>query len=169
MDFFIVLERPGFRVSRRKRFRSRIGLKHKITKNDAMEWFKAKLLPKVAALPARTYELREARSPAWELFAKKYTDMIIFLYQTLLARSWLSRTALTQLWDVIQRFHLRALAPSYFMLPTACFESLFLFHSHEKRGLAAGLGAWSCVTGPEPEPAPIDPPAEPMYGVEAPD
>mmetsp|Transcript_6959 Transcript_6959/g.13638 ORF Transcript_6959/g.13638 Transcript_6959/m.13638 type:complete len:177 (-) Transcript_6959:196-726(-) len=42
MDFFVVLERPGFRVSRRKRFRSRIGLKHKITKDDSMEWFKAK-------------------------------------------------------------------------------------------------------------------------------
>eukprot|EP00465_Bigelowiella_longifila_P006324 CAMPEP_0185252674 /NCGR_PEP_ID=MMETSP1359-20130426/1691_1 /TAXON_ID=552665 /ORGANISM="Bigelowiella longifila, Strain CCMP242" /LENGTH=166 /DNA_ID=CAMNT_0027834903 /DNA_START=172 /DNA_END=672 /DNA_ORIENTATION=- len=42
MDFFIVLERPGFRVSRRKRFRSRIGLQHKITKKDSIEWFKTK-------------------------------------------------------------------------------------------------------------------------------
>lgn len=42
MDFYVVLERPGFSVSRRKRFRSRIGLKHKITKQDCIEWFKAK-------------------------------------------------------------------------------------------------------------------------------
>eukprot|EP00954_Amorphochlora_amoebiformis_P003698 287443-Amorphochlora_amoeboformis.AAC.1 len=42
MDFFIVLERPGFRVSRRKRFRSRIGLNHKITKEQAIEWYKTK-------------------------------------------------------------------------------------------------------------------------------
>merc|ERR1711998_818442 len=39
MDFFIVLERPGFRVSRRKRLRSRIGTKHKISKADAIDWF----------------------------------------------------------------------------------------------------------------------------------
>eukprot|EP00467_Chlorarachnion_reptans_P020643 CAMPEP_0114491184 /NCGR_PEP_ID=MMETSP0109-20121206/2858_1 /TAXON_ID=29199 /ORGANISM="Chlorarachnion reptans, Strain CCCM449" /LENGTH=176 /DNA_ID=CAMNT_0001667887 /DNA_START=30 /DNA_END=560 /DNA_ORIENTATION=+ len=42
MDFYVVLERPGFRVSRRKRFRSRIGVNHKITKQDSIDWFKAK-------------------------------------------------------------------------------------------------------------------------------
>eukprot|EP00468_Gymnochlora_sp_CCMP2014_P004955 CAMPEP_0167749648 /NCGR_PEP_ID=MMETSP0110_2-20121227/5532_1 /TAXON_ID=629695 /ORGANISM="Gymnochlora sp., Strain CCMP2014" /LENGTH=175 /DNA_ID=CAMNT_0007634841 /DNA_START=27 /DNA_END=554 /DNA_ORIENTATION=+ len=42
MDFYIVLERPGFRVSRRKRLRSRIGLSHKITKEQAIDWFKTK-------------------------------------------------------------------------------------------------------------------------------
>lgn len=42
MDFFVVLERPGFRVSRRKRFRSKIGVRHKITKQDAIEWYKTR-------------------------------------------------------------------------------------------------------------------------------
>jgi len=41
MDFFIVLGRPGFRVSSRKRCRSRIGVQHLITKEDAKKWFMA--------------------------------------------------------------------------------------------------------------------------------
>jgi len=39
MDFFVVLGRPGFRVARRKRLRSRIGRSHLITKEDAKKWF----------------------------------------------------------------------------------------------------------------------------------
>merc|ERR1711988_1887477 len=38
MDFFVVLCRPGFRVSRKKRKRGRIAPCHRITKEDAMEW-----------------------------------------------------------------------------------------------------------------------------------
>lgn len=40
MNFFIVLRRPGARVSRKKRKRGRIGSKHKVTREDAMLWFK---------------------------------------------------------------------------------------------------------------------------------
>jgi large subunit ribosomal protein L11e len=40
MNFFIVLRRAGARVSRRKRKRSRIGSKQKVTRDDAMEWFR---------------------------------------------------------------------------------------------------------------------------------
>jgi len=42
MDFYVVLGRPGFRVARRKHKQSRIGVQHKITKEDAQKWFKAK-------------------------------------------------------------------------------------------------------------------------------
>ena len=40
MDFFVVLKRPGFRVSKRKHCRSKIGNSHKISKEEAQEWFK---------------------------------------------------------------------------------------------------------------------------------
>merc|ERR1711883_52430 len=39
MDFFIVLGRPGARVSKRRRCRSRVGFSHKLTKEDAQTWF----------------------------------------------------------------------------------------------------------------------------------
>jgi len=39
MDFFIVLERPGVRVSRRRSRKSRVGVRHKVTKGDAQKWF----------------------------------------------------------------------------------------------------------------------------------
>lgn len=43
MDFYIVLERPGYSVARRKRLRSKVGFRHRITKEDAIEWFKTEL------------------------------------------------------------------------------------------------------------------------------
>jgi len=42
MDIYVVLGRPGFRVARRKRKNSRIGVQHKITRDDAIKWFKTK-------------------------------------------------------------------------------------------------------------------------------
>lgn len=39
MDFFVNLTRPGARVARRKVRQSRVGYKHKITKEDAIKWF----------------------------------------------------------------------------------------------------------------------------------
>eukprot|EP00227_Mantoniella_beaufortii_P012765 CAMPEP_0197578784 /NCGR_PEP_ID=MMETSP1326-20131121/2906_1 /TAXON_ID=1155430 /ORGANISM="Genus nov. species nov., Strain RCC2288" /LENGTH=178 /DNA_ID=CAMNT_0043142041 /DNA_START=99 /DNA_END=635 /DNA_ORIENTATION=+ len=42
MDFYVVLERPGFRVSKRRKCQSKIGFSHKLTKTDAMKWFQAK-------------------------------------------------------------------------------------------------------------------------------
>jgi large subunit ribosomal protein L11e len=39
MDFFVVLCRPGFRVSKRKHARARIGKNHKITKKEAQDWY----------------------------------------------------------------------------------------------------------------------------------
>ena len=42
MDFYVVLKRPGGRVTLRKRCKTRIGAKHRISKEEAMEWFKKK-------------------------------------------------------------------------------------------------------------------------------
>lgn len=39
MDFFVVLDRPGTRVSKRKIKRSKVGKKHRLTKEEAMKWF----------------------------------------------------------------------------------------------------------------------------------
>ena len=39
MDFYVVLKRPGFRVSRKKHCRSKIGTRQRISKEDAQEWF----------------------------------------------------------------------------------------------------------------------------------
>merc|ERR1712124_178843 len=39
MDFYVVLERPGYRVSRRRRCNNRIGARQRITKEEAVKWF----------------------------------------------------------------------------------------------------------------------------------
>jgi len=39
MDFYVVMGRPGFRVARRKRRRGRVGVHHKITKEETQNWF----------------------------------------------------------------------------------------------------------------------------------
>ncbi|KAK6134328.1 hypothetical protein DH2020_031951 [Rehmannia glutinosa] len=42
MDFYVVLERPGYRVGRRRRCKSRVGIQHRVTKEDSMKWFQVK-------------------------------------------------------------------------------------------------------------------------------
>jgi len=42
MDFFVVLGRPGFRVSRKKRGCARVGVTHRITKDVSKKWFTTK-------------------------------------------------------------------------------------------------------------------------------
>jgi large subunit ribosomal protein L11e len=42
MDFYVVLERPGYRVARRRQRLSRVGVQHRVTKDDAMKWFQTK-------------------------------------------------------------------------------------------------------------------------------
>jgi len=39
MDFYVVLARPGFRVSRRRRAPAHVGPHHKVTKADTVKWF----------------------------------------------------------------------------------------------------------------------------------
>lgn len=43
MDFYVVLGRPGYRVAYRKRRKSRIGFKHRVTREEAMKWFQQKV------------------------------------------------------------------------------------------------------------------------------
>ncbi|KAK8803706.1 hypothetical protein WA158_001400 [Blastocystis sp. Blastoise] len=42
MDFYVELCRPGNRVTKRKAQHGRLGIHHKVTKDEAMEWFKKK-------------------------------------------------------------------------------------------------------------------------------
>ena len=42
MDFFVVLSRPGYRVARRKHKRGPVGNNHRVTRDEAMKWFKTK-------------------------------------------------------------------------------------------------------------------------------
>merc|ERR1712031_31411 len=42
MDFYVVLRRAGFRTSKKKRKRGRIGVSHLVTKEDAMEFVRQK-------------------------------------------------------------------------------------------------------------------------------
>ncbi|CAM9796592.1 unnamed protein product [Pylaiella littoralis] len=42
MDFYVVLNRPGYRVAKRKAKSAKIGYQHKVTKIDAVKWFQAK-------------------------------------------------------------------------------------------------------------------------------
>mmetsp|Transcript_8015 Transcript_8015/g.15957 ORF Transcript_8015/g.15957 Transcript_8015/m.15957 type:complete len:177 (-) Transcript_8015:2933-3463(-) len=42
MDFYIVLKRPGGRISKKKRCRRKIGKFQKITKEDSLRWFQEK-------------------------------------------------------------------------------------------------------------------------------
>jgi inhibitor of KinA sporulation pathway (predicted exonuclease) len=42
VDFYVILARPGSRVTKRKRCRSVLGLHQKVTKQQAIKWFKEK-------------------------------------------------------------------------------------------------------------------------------
>ena len=39
MDITVVLERPGHRVSRRRRAKSKVGMKHRVSPDEARAWF----------------------------------------------------------------------------------------------------------------------------------
>ncbi|CAG8488766.1 13639_t:CDS:2 [Ambispora leptoticha] len=40
MDFYVVLGRPGQRVSRRRRAQTKVGFSHQVTKDETVKWFK---------------------------------------------------------------------------------------------------------------------------------
>jgi len=42
MDFYVVLGRPGFSVSERRRCKSRVGSKHRVSRDEAVKWFQQK-------------------------------------------------------------------------------------------------------------------------------
>ncbi|GAB2215354.1 hypothetical protein Droror1_Dr00019737 [Drosera rotundifolia] len=42
MDFYVALKHPSYRVGRYCRCKSRVGIQHRVTKEDAMKWFQMK-------------------------------------------------------------------------------------------------------------------------------
>jgi len=42
LDFYVVLARAGFRVSRRKRQQAPVGHRQRVSRNDAVKWFQTK-------------------------------------------------------------------------------------------------------------------------------
>jgi large subunit ribosomal protein L11e len=42
MDFYVVLERAGYRVAKRRRTLAKVGVQHRVTKEDAIKWFQTK-------------------------------------------------------------------------------------------------------------------------------
>ncbi|KAF8822852.1 ribosomal protein RPL11 [Cardiosporidium cionae] len=42
MDFYVHLDRPGTRVAKRKKCNSKVGSSHRVSKEDAIKWFKEK-------------------------------------------------------------------------------------------------------------------------------
>ena len=43
MDFYVVLDRPGARVSRRRRCQKKVGFNHLVTKDETIKWFKQRV------------------------------------------------------------------------------------------------------------------------------
>nr|WRM33302.1 60S ribosomal protein L11 [Eisenia fetida] len=42
MDYYVVLGRPGYCISKRRRAQGHIGSKHRVTKEEAIKWFQQK-------------------------------------------------------------------------------------------------------------------------------
>ena len=42
MDFYVVLARAGYRVARRKHTHARVGPSHRVTREEAQQWFVSK-------------------------------------------------------------------------------------------------------------------------------
>ncbi|HJM40975.1 MAG TPA: 50S ribosomal protein L5 [Candidatus Thalassarchaeaceae archaeon] len=42
MDVNVVLERPGHRVSRRRRRKGRVGISHRVSREESLEWFQGR-------------------------------------------------------------------------------------------------------------------------------
>lgn len=42
LDFYVVLGRPGYNISHRRRRKAKMGIKHQVTKEESMKWFQTK-------------------------------------------------------------------------------------------------------------------------------
>merc|ERR1712048_984218 len=42
MDFYVVMKRPGYCITQRRRMKSKIGKQHRLTATDSMKWFQQK-------------------------------------------------------------------------------------------------------------------------------
>jgi large subunit ribosomal protein L11e len=40
MDFYVVMNRPGYRVTQRRRAHAKLGFKHRVKKDESVKWFK---------------------------------------------------------------------------------------------------------------------------------
>lgn len=48
MDFYVVLDRAGRRVAKRRRARGRVGHSHRVEKEEAVKWFQQKVCEFIA-------------------------------------------------------------------------------------------------------------------------
>lgn len=44
MDFYVVLDRAGRRVAKRRRAQGRVGASHRSSKDEAVKWFQQKVM-----------------------------------------------------------------------------------------------------------------------------
>lgn len=56
MDFYVVLERPGFTINKRRRATAHIGHSHLVTREESLKWFQQKvsflaILPVILEIP----------------------------------------------------------------------------------------------------------------------
>ena len=97
MDFYVVLKRPGSRVGLRRRCKSRIGAKHRISKEDAMEWFRRKydgaiynwssgylnIILLISVIIQKRYELIKKKRKFWTWKTKRILDKVCNLLSIL--------------------------------------------------------------------------------------
>lgn len=54
MDFYVVLDRSGRRVAKRRRACGHVGASHRVNKEESVKWFQQKVCS--LSLPLRLYE-----------------------------------------------------------------------------------------------------------------
>lgn len=55
MDFYVVLDRAGRRVAKRRRAHGRVGTSHRVGKDEAVKWFQQKVLYLLYAINSSKY------------------------------------------------------------------------------------------------------------------
>ena len=61
MDFYVVLGRAGARVAKRRRAQGRVGVSHRVTKDESVKWFQQKYDGVI--LPPKPKVARKAHRP----------------------------------------------------------------------------------------------------------
>ena len=89
MDFYVVMGRPGQRVTRRKQKTARVGSQHRVKKEDTMSWFKQRFDGIILVRPLTTSvcvrftddSCRNKRSPSFSCmtFVVRY-DLLHAMY-----------------------------------------------------------------------------------------
>ncbi|CAG8533191.1 5390_t:CDS:2, partial [Ambispora gerdemannii] len=68
MDFYVVLGRPGQRVSRRRRAQTKVGSNHQVTKDETIKWFKQRAEFIKAAEEAKVLKKKPNNDEMLELY-----------------------------------------------------------------------------------------------------